>query len=290
LVFNYRLIDWAVVLRMKSNRRMSCIHIVLLASFVAALHARYSVASEPVLDANSDPAAVVSPAEMRSVYDEVKTPFKYGIVLRPGEHESIDCPSVFRFDDKWYMVYIAIKGKIGYETLLAQSNDLVTWKTLGKILPFAQSGWDRWNRSYLPRRCCSSGVSSKQGSNRAEPVPGRLRQSARYSCCRCHHTLPMRKDEPTDCCHYNRPKQLRNRPEPSRLGRSSPHRPSRHRLHLDRTSAWSCTPCRRHPRRRHRRQTIFRRGKAGSHPGCWHRLSAPGMNRALRATMRDRRR
>jgi predicted GH43/DUF377 family glycosyl hydrolase len=81
---------------------------------------------------------------MQSVYDQVMTPFKHGIVLRPGEHESIDCPSVFRFGGKWYMVYIAIKDKIGYETMLAASNDLVSWTKVGKILPFARGGWDRW--------------------------------------------------------------------------------------------------------------------------------------------------
>jgi predicted GH43/DUF377 family glycosyl hydrolase len=88
--------------------------------------------------------SIVSSSEMQRIYDEVKTPFKYGIVLHRGEHESIDCPSVFRFRDKWYMVYIAIKDKIGYETLLAESNDLVNWKSLGKILPFSDAGWDRW--------------------------------------------------------------------------------------------------------------------------------------------------
>jgi predicted GH43/DUF377 family glycosyl hydrolase len=86
----------------------------------------------------------VSQAEMQRIYDEVKTPFKYGIILLPGENESFDCPSVFRFDGKWYMAYIAIKNKIGYETFLAESNDLLRWKPLGKILPFAEEGWDRW--------------------------------------------------------------------------------------------------------------------------------------------------
>jgi predicted GH43/DUF377 family glycosyl hydrolase len=81
---------------------------------------------------------------MQQVYEEVKTPFKYGIILRPSEHESIDCPNVFRFGDKWYMVYIGIKEKVGYETYLAESKNLLQWKTLGKILPFAESGWDRW--------------------------------------------------------------------------------------------------------------------------------------------------
>ena len=81
---------------------------------------------------------------MQRVFDEVQTPYKYGIVLRPGENESIDCPNVFRHDGKWYMLYVAIKDKIGYETYLATSDDLLTWSPLGKILPFADDGWDKW--------------------------------------------------------------------------------------------------------------------------------------------------
>ena len=86
----------------------------------------------------------VPQTQMRRIYEEVKTPFKYGIVLRAGENESVDCPNVFRFGDHWYMVYVGIKNKVGYETFLAKSDDLLEWKPLGKILPFADSGWDRW--------------------------------------------------------------------------------------------------------------------------------------------------
>jgi predicted GH43/DUF377 family glycosyl hydrolase len=96
------------------------------------------------LSAAAQRSEVVSQAELQRIYDEVKTPFKYGIVLRPGENESFDCPSVFRFGDKWYMVYIAIKNNTGYETFLAESDDLLQWRPLGKILPFAESGWDQW--------------------------------------------------------------------------------------------------------------------------------------------------
>src|SRR5262245_14291905 len=86
----------------------------------------------------------VTPDDMRAVYEEVKTPFKYGIVLRPGKNESVDCPNVFRQGDKWYMTYVSIKDKVGYETLLAQSDDLLNWKTLGAVLPFSEEGWDQW--------------------------------------------------------------------------------------------------------------------------------------------------
>ena len=97
--------------------------------------------------AASEPAgatAFVPAVEMKRVYDEVKTPFKYGIVLRPGSGEVVDCPSVFRFGSKWFMLYVANKDKVGYETLLAESQDLLTWNPLGKVLPFSESGWDAW--------------------------------------------------------------------------------------------------------------------------------------------------
>jgi len=35
---------------------------------------------------------------MQCVYEEVKTPSKYGVILRPeNEDRLLDCPSVFRF-------------------------------------------------------------------------------------------------------------------------------------------------------------------------------------------------
>src|SRR5262245_7556704 len=116
-------------------RCMFCSRFVLTASLVAALHVGVSAANDRTVTADSPSARGISPDDMQRVYDEVKTPFKYGIVLRPDEHETIDCPSVFRFGGKWYMAYIAIKDKIGYETFLAGSEDLLRWKKLGKILP-----------------------------------------------------------------------------------------------------------------------------------------------------------
>ena len=84
----------------------------------------------------------VDPARMRQVYEEAKTPFKYGIVLRGEDGAPVDCPSVFRHGRSWYMVYICMNKK-GYETHLAESADLLHWKPLGKILPFRGPGaWD----------------------------------------------------------------------------------------------------------------------------------------------------
>ena len=61
---------------------------------------------------------------MRGVYEAVKTPYKYGVVLRPGEGESVDCPNVFRHGGRWYMLHVGIRNEIGYETRLAVSDNL----------------------------------------------------------------------------------------------------------------------------------------------------------------------
>jgi predicted GH43/DUF377 family glycosyl hydrolase len=89
-------------------------------------------------------ARPVPPAVMERVYEELQTPFKYGIVLKGGEGEMLDCPNVFRHAGKWYMMYVAIQDGVGYQTFLAESDDLLTWKKLGCILPFPDGGWDRW--------------------------------------------------------------------------------------------------------------------------------------------------
>lgn len=83
---------------------------------------------------------------MRQIYDEVKTPFKYGVVLTgTTTNELVDCPSVFRSSGQWYMMYVAISNKVGYQTFLARSTDLLHWQKLGKILGFpAPNAWDAW--------------------------------------------------------------------------------------------------------------------------------------------------
>ena len=81
---------------------------------------------------------------MKQVYEEVKTPYKYGVVIRGEEGQLVDCPSIFRQRNRWYIVYIASKQKIGYETYLASSNDLLHWQKMGKIMSFRSGGWDCW--------------------------------------------------------------------------------------------------------------------------------------------------
>lgn len=93
---------------------------------------------------------------LQAVYDEVKTPFKYGMVVAPADnHHKIDCPTVFREGNKWMMTYVVYNGKDGtdgrgYETWLAQSDDLLHWTTLGRILSYKEKGWDMNQRGGFP--------------------------------------------------------------------------------------------------------------------------------------------
>lgn len=81
---------------------------------------------------------------MKQVYEEVKTPHKYGLVMVPPDSsQKLDCPTVFRKNDQWYMTYIIYDGR-GYETWLAESEDLLYWETKGKIMSFSDTtDWDR---------------------------------------------------------------------------------------------------------------------------------------------------
>lgn len=89
-------------------------------------------------------AQAVPREAMERIYKEIRTPHKQGIILRPEEGEMIDCPSVFRHENRWYMMFAAISGNTGYETHLAVSDNLLAWNRLGRILSFRKSGWDQW--------------------------------------------------------------------------------------------------------------------------------------------------
>jgi predicted GH43/DUF377 family glycosyl hydrolase len=82
---------------------------------------------------------------LQKIYDTTKTPHKYGIILQPPNADTLyDCPSIFRVNDRWFMLYVANSQKIGYETHLATSDDLLHWEPQGKILSFREDGWDHW--------------------------------------------------------------------------------------------------------------------------------------------------
>ena len=64
---------------------------------------------------------VVADADMERVFQEVKTPYKNGMVVVPQDNgKKIDCPTVYSVGKDWFMSYIVFDGK-GYETHLAKS-------------------------------------------------------------------------------------------------------------------------------------------------------------------------
>jgi len=70
-----------------------------------------------------------------------RTPYKYGqLVLGPSrvagsfDERSVDCPFVFSVDGRFYMTYVGFDGT-GYQTGLAESDDLVHWRRVGLIFP-----------------------------------------------------------------------------------------------------------------------------------------------------------
>jgi predicted GH43/DUF377 family glycosyl hydrolase len=93
---------------------------------------------------------------MERIYQEVRTPYKYGMVVAPTDnYHKIDCPTVFRKGDTWLMTYVVYNGKDGldgrgYETWLASSDDLLHWTTLGRILSYKDDGWDMNQRGGFP--------------------------------------------------------------------------------------------------------------------------------------------
>lgn len=80
---------------------------------------------------------------MEQVYQEVKTPYKYGLVIVPeNKDRKIDCPNVYRKGKWWYMTYVVFDGR-GYETWMSRSKDLLDWKVMGRVLSFSDTTqWD----------------------------------------------------------------------------------------------------------------------------------------------------
>ncbi len=87
----------------------------------------------------------VAPAEMREIYEKIKTPVKHGAVIK-WDRFLTDSPSVFLYRGHFYMYFIAISKDTsvsGYETHLAKSDDLLHWEYVGPI--FCRNNENRWD-------------------------------------------------------------------------------------------------------------------------------------------------
>lgn len=83
----------------------------------------------------SDSTITVPTERMQQVYEEVKTPFKYGI---SGD------PQIVRMGDLWVMFYFGAFWQPGAFDTFACSNDMVHWtKWEGKHLIESSEPWDK---------------------------------------------------------------------------------------------------------------------------------------------------
>jgi len=125
---------------------MSCIH---LSSHHKTTNVKKSIAililSICMFTAYTQTAKKTVPdSVMQKVYEEVKTPYKFGLVVVPSDDsKKIDCPQVFRKGNNWYMIYVMFDGR-GYETWMSQSKDLLHWQTMGRLMSFSNdtTEWD----------------------------------------------------------------------------------------------------------------------------------------------------
>jgi predicted GH43/DUF377 family glycosyl hydrolase len=117
-------------------KRVLCILLIFYST--GGLNAQQKTAS--VESALKNP---VSATLMQKIYEEVKTPYKYGLVMVPEDNaHKLDCPTVFREGSYWYMTYLVYSGR-GYETWLSRSKDLLNWENQGRLLSFSDQGnWD----------------------------------------------------------------------------------------------------------------------------------------------------
>jgi len=99
---------------------------------------------------------VISQSRMSEIYEQAKTPYKYGLAIAPTDNNhKMDCPTVFRKNGKWYMMFVIYNGKTGtdgrgYETWMAESDDLLKWTTKGRLLSYRDGMWDCNQRGGFP--------------------------------------------------------------------------------------------------------------------------------------------
>lgn len=129
---------------MKTFIQFSCLLVsALLLPFNAHADEKTAPGKRPEVIKAIPAGKKVDAATLKAVYDTVKTPFKYGVILKGEDGKKLDCPSVFRHQGRWYMMYIVFDGN-GYETRLAASDNLLAWEPMGTILAFQKNTWDAY--------------------------------------------------------------------------------------------------------------------------------------------------
>ena len=109
--------------------------------------------------------------------DRYVSPFKYGqpVIIGSGkdgefDSQAVDCPFVFRHNNRFYMTYVGYDG-VGYQTALAVSDNLINWEELGVIL--GKKNDDSWDRSGIAGTWIIKEDNSLFGLNQIKKIDGR---------------------------------------------------------------------------------------------------------------------
>ena len=87
----------------------------------------------------------ISPSAMKHIYEKLRTPYKYGAVLKQDKFYT-DSPTVILIDEGFCMYSISISKDVnvsGYETHAYKSKDLTHWEYVSTILH--RSDNNRWD-------------------------------------------------------------------------------------------------------------------------------------------------
>ena len=149
---------------------------------------------------------------MKKVYNELKTPYKYGMVVTSTDDEGIldvDCQGIFKYNDKWYMTYVSHNVKNGfggYRTNLASSDNLLDWKYEGVIFQ---------NSCEYPQCAAFPALQDVKwgGSNELEKFEGKYWWTTMEGAVKGYEGEPMNigllsSTDPSDTTSYSHEKEL----------------------------------------------------------------------------------
>lgn len=141
--------------RITNGRKLAPWRLVAMACLVVGATLTDAVAGPPAQEASGPDGGGVASSETidRETVDRWARPYRgwrywpdHVIAAEPAirGHESFrstDVPTVYRIpgDDRWYMTFIGFDGR-GYQSFLAESNDLVHWHHRGLAMGFGPEG------------------------------------------------------------------------------------------------------------------------------------------------------
>lgn len=145
---------------------------------------------------------------MQDVYEKIKTPYKYGAVMK-FDTALCDSPTVFRYRDAWYMSFIKIDKEVtssGYESHLARSKDLLHWEYLYPTLRRRDD--DTWDAKQIAAYAAFV-ENAWEGQYRLQKVGGAYHMAYLGGALNGYETAPLsmgqcRVGEVTDPATYHR--------------------------------------------------------------------------------------